>query len=83
MAGDGSPSRRPAPTRENLLAPVTRWRPEGKARLLGGIQNGLITMAEAREAHGLSAYELEGWWKAWRRDGKKGLCVTQREAHRA
>ena len=76
-------ARRPNPTRAELLAPVERWRPEGKARLLAGIQNGLITMADARAAHRLSADELESWWKAWRRDGMKALRITKIDRQRA
>jgi transposase-like protein len=70
---------RAAPTRAELLAPVVRWRPERKARLLAGIQNGLISMADARVAPGLSAQELEAWWKAWQRDGMRALRTTVKE----
>jgi len=70
-------------TREQLLAVVPRWTPGRKAQLLAGIQNGVITMAQARAAHSLSVDELELWWAAWRRAGKAGLHTTVREGRHA
>lgn len=54
-----------SPTRTELLAPVPRWTVFTKERLLEGVQKGVITKAEACEAHKISLEEFNGWWGAW------------------
>jgi hypothetical protein len=66
--------RRPPRARSNpLLDPVAEWTLQAKARLLHGIQNGGITFAQARDAHGLDVYTLEDWWQIWRSGGVAAL----------
>lgn len=51
----------PQERRQVLLQPVRCWTPARKARLLFAIADGLLTEAEARAAHGISAAEINEW----------------------
>ena len=59
--------------RDLVLAPVTRWTAEKKLALLRAIEAGVISLAEARAAHRLSADEIEEWRSAYRRGGARAL----------
>lgn len=51
--------------RDALLAPVNRWTHGAKARLVGGILDGVITVQEACIAHRMAEEELVGLQRAF------------------
>lgn len=53
-----------------------RWSPVMKAKVLAGIEIGLISCAEAMTRYALSAEELADWRCGFSQQGVKGLTVT-------
>lgn len=71
-------------TLADLPRPGTRrWVPRRKARVVAGVEGGLISRQDASERYALSEEEYESWKAALTRRGLKGLRVTKlREARR-
>lgn len=62
-----------------VLAPVARWTPQKKFDLCIALKTGVVTIAAARTAHGLSDEELLLWLMAFDADGIGGLAATGRK----
>lgn len=73
---------RELPTRSELLASVRRWIPARRERLCAGIQAGVITIAEAMQAHGLSEEEMTDWYARFLTGGRAALRMQWRETRR-
>lgn len=58
-------------------ADTRRWVASRKARVVTGVEHGLISREEAIRRYDLSEEELDGWLCALRRHGTAGLKVTQ------
>ena len=59
--------------RDELLAPVIRWTPARKANVVLGFNGGLVSMDDLVKAHNISADEILGWVRHYRKLGIKGL----------
>lgn len=66
---------KPAP---DLLAPVVRWSPNRKQRLVEAVAAGEIGRDEALARHGISSAEFDRWAELTRDRGMRGLKVTTR-----
>lgn len=58
-------------------AETRRWVASRKARVVTGVEHGLISREEAIRRYDLSEEEFEGWTAALRRHGPAGLKITQ------
>jgi len=70
------PHMQPTLTKIELLNRVRRWTRARKSKLCHGIHLGIITSIEAREAHNISAQELNNWYSAYRAGNTKVLGAT-------
>ena len=64
-------------------APGFHWTPSRKEVVLVQIRAGALTPAEALVRFMVSPDELDGWDKAHRRDGRRGLEVHRGAGRRA
>jgi hypothetical protein len=69
--------RRPGSWRDELLAPVTRWRCERKQLICIAINRGHVSIEDVVVAHGLARAEVERWLEAYARAGMDGLRVAR------
>ena len=70
-------------TREQLLAPVSRWTWQTKFWLCEGIFRKRITAEEAKEKHGITDEEFDRWYGIYQRSGAAGLRKINRTHRRA
>lgn len=61
---------------------ITRWVKSRKLALMASIDSGEITREEAMRAHGISAEELDGWYRAKEKHGPGALRVTHATRYR-
>lgn len=59
--------------KRRALAPVFRWGYQRKVELMSAIMHGCCTRDEALKAHGITAEEIESWWRAYFAGGAAGL----------
>lgn len=58
-----------------------RWTPKCKAAIVVAVQEGIISIAEARERHDLSEEELAAWMRDYAAHGRPGLRLTKRRQY--
>jgi hypothetical protein len=72
----------PRITREELLAPISRWPWQTKFWVCEGIRHGIITASEAKAAHGITDEEFSRWYGLYERHGATGLKKINRNHRR-
>ena len=73
----------PRITREELLAPISRWPWQTKFWLCEGIYRKTVTLEEIKAAHGITDDEFNRWFDLYQRSGAAGLQKINRNHRRA
>src|SRR5262249_21730390 len=69
-------------TRDDLLAPVSRWTSAKKFDLVAAVRFGIVSFFEVRLAHGVTADEVLRWRWTYEHSRHKGLQATRQTPRR-